>query len=177
MQMQGTSSAQGLLVMSPACGLIQARPSLPLHLMHHQAVLQPRPSFAWGSWFNLCRHCSGSQHGGFSGRCGRRRACRIEAAVDAGQRLLSMPDNVHHKIVSELTMQLEWGCVQGLAALALVCKRMQRVANSYVTVLREPQEVHLDAHAAMTRWPHARKAQLRSTHQAAQLLAVLPQLS
>ena len=67
--------------------------------------------------------------------------------------LLSMPDGVHHKIVSELATQSEWGCVRGLAAWALVCKTMQRVADSYVTVLREPQEVHLDAYVAMKGWP------------------------
>ena len=87
-----------------------------------------------------------------------------------------MPDEVHHMIVSELAMQSEWSRVMGLKSLALVCKPMQRVVDSHVTVLDGPHEVAPGSHAAVgRRWPHALKAVLQSTHQAAQLLDGLPQ--
>ena len=47
--------------------------------------------------------------------------------VHARLRLLSMPEEVHHMIVSELAMQSEWSRVRGLKSLSLVWKPMQRV--------------------------------------------------
>ena len=83
-------------------------------------------------------------------------------------------------IVSRLAVagKCEWDRVRGLEPLALVCKAMQRMVDSHVTVLIEPEEVALGSHAAVKRrWPHAVKARLWSTQQAAQLLDGLPLLS
>ena len=114
----------------------------------------------------------------------------MEAAGDmqAGSRLLSLPEVLQRKVLSYLArypteqeqQRLNNGkhLVHGLKWVAQSCKPLQQVSDGFVKKLVEPQEQLPVTHAAMQqRWPHAHHARVRSVHVAAELLAVLPQLS
>ena len=45
-----------------------------------------------------------------------------------------MPREVQHMVMSVLMQQPEWGCVEGLGSLVLVCKHFKRKAGSCVAV-------------------------------------------
>ena len=107
--------------------------------------------------------------------------------MEPGSTLLSLPEVLQRKVLSYLArypteqeqLNNDKHPVHGLKWVAQSCKPLQQVSDGFVKKLVEPQELPV-THAAMAmqqRWPHAHHARVRSVHVAAELLAVLPQLS
>lgn len=67
---------------------------------------------------------------------------------------------------------------RGLKSLVMSCKGMQRMVDTHVTKIRQPQELWPCAHAGLRRWPHAVEAHRVGTmEQAAVMLAFRPHLA